>query len=57
MDLSLIVAFTLAVVALCIGYFRSKAKRGKPRAGYDREEMHIDAENVPEFKPTWRNTR
>ena len=61
MDWALIVAamvsFGLAATALCISYLRSKANRQKRKVGYEREEIHIDAAKVPEFKPTWRNTR
>lgn len=61
MDWPLIVAatvsFGLAATALCIGYLRSRAKREKRRVGYQREEIQINAADVPEFKPTWRNTR
>jgi hypothetical protein len=61
MDWALIIAaavsFGLAATALCTSYLRSKAKRENRKVGYQREEIHIDAKKVPEFKPTWRNTR
>jgi hypothetical protein len=60
MDWELIIAVTvpfgLTAVVLWTTYLRSKAKREKRPVGYQREEIQIDAANVPEFKPTWRNT-
>ena len=62
MDWALITAVTipfgLTATALWVTYRVSrKAKRKKRQVGYQREEIKIDPANVPEFKPTWRNTR
>lgn len=35
----------------------NKAKQQKRRVGYNREEVQIDPATIPEFHPTWRNTR
>ena len=51
------VSFGLAATAVCTSYLRSKAQREKRQVGYQREEIQINAADVPEFKPTWRNTR
>jgi hypothetical protein len=34
-----------------------KAKRETHEVGYRRPEIHIDANAVPEFKPSWRDMR
>ena len=47
----------LTAAALGVKYLRSRAKSGKRQVGYQREEIQIDAADVPQFKPTWRNTR
>ena len=61
MDWVLIAAVTvvsvLTATALCVKYLRSRAKRGKRQVGYLRDEIRINAADVPQFKPTWRNTR
>jgi len=51
------VPLTLVAIVFCISHRLSKNKRKERKVGYLREEIHIDAENVPEFKPTWRDTR
>jgi hypothetical protein len=60
MDWALIVMATVffgfAVNALCQRYLRTgKAKREKREVGYPREEIHINATDVPAFKPAWRD--
>ncbi|HEV2202311.1 MAG TPA: hypothetical protein VGR73_21035 [Bryobacteraceae bacterium] len=56
-NLAVLVPFALVALVFYIGHRLSKPKRNKRRVGYEREEIHINAEEVPEFKPTWRNTR
>lgn len=51
------VSFGLAAIALYISCVVEKSRRGKRRVGYQREDMQIDPANVPEFKPTWQDTR
>ena len=52
------VPFGLTATALWVTYRVSrKGKREKREVGYQREEIQINAAAVPEFKPTWRNTR
>ena len=48
----------LAAIALWVSYLQSKSKpKKRQHLGYEREEIQIDAANVPEFKPTWRDAR
>jgi len=50
--------FGTAVAVFWIKYFGSrKTKPLNRRVGYHRDEIEIDAADVPPFKPTWRNAR
>lgn len=52
------VFFGLVSAALWIYSFASRKGKGENReVGYQRAEIQIDADTVPEFKPTWRNLR
>jgi hypothetical protein len=61
MDWVLIVAVAvvsgLTATAVCVKYLRSRAKSEKRQVGYLRDEIRMNAADVPQFKPTWRNTR
>lgn len=62
MDWALIAAVTvflaLSATALCVSHLVSRrTKRQKRAVGYQREEIQINAADVPEFKPTWRAMR
>jgi len=48
-----IVCSALAATTLCISHLLSKAKHKNRAVGYQREEIQIDPDKVPEFKPTW----
>ena len=62
MDQALILAvavfFGVAAAALWASSLGSrKAKPEKREVGYQRGEIIINPNNVPEFKPTWREKR
>ena len=61
MNWALIVAaanvfLAIGVAALWVSYIDSrKAKRQNREPAHMREEIEIDPDKVPQFKPTWRN--
>jgi hypothetical protein len=62
MDWALIIAVTipfgLTATALWVTYRISRKRKGEKReVGYQREEIQINAADVSDFKPTWRNTQ
>ena len=56
MDIALIIPFVIGALILFVSH-GLKLKTKKRQVGFEREEFRIDAANVPEFKPTWRNAR
>jgi hypothetical protein len=48
--------FAVAVVTAWRAYSGSP-KSGSRRVGYRREEIEIDAADIPHFKPTWPNAK
>ena len=56
MDWALITAvaipFGLTATALWVTYRISRKRKGE-----NREQIQINAADVPDFKPTWRNTQ
>jgi hypothetical protein len=62
MDWALIIAVTipfgLTAMALWVTYRISRKRKGEKReVGYQRKEIQINAADVSDFKPTWRNTQ
>ena len=54
---AVIVFIGFAATVLCLNYLRLKAKPKNRQVGYQREEIRINAADVPEFKPAWRDLR
>ncbi len=54
---AIIVFMGFVATVLSLTYLRSKAKPKNRQVGYQREDIVINAADVPTFKPTWRNTR
>jgi hypothetical protein len=51
------VLFAVLTTLIWTTQLAPKKAKGRRKTGYQREEFTIDPGNVPEFKPSWRESR